>query len=171
MIVRFKPMALWSRNVIGAVVAAIALGVMTATQLYPQWSDYREKVVPAHVVPRKAALDVYGQTWQLGSIRRFTTLPKTTADRLPPDTVLFVVTIDRSGSPSVGYCVGVAVDGQRQWRDQGVGAFGVRAPDGTASGCAHPGPLQFTFLLPSDSEPTAVDITRGDTRILLRLML
>ncbi len=162
----------WRRNLVGVAVAAAAAAVIVATELYPDWSTYRDTVVPGHTVASGKSLDAYGQTWQLGSIQHLDALPSgALPHQLPKGTTLLVVTIDRSGSPTLGYCVGYATDGTHRWRAQGIGQFAVPTPDGATLLCSDPGRLQFSFLLPDAAVPTAVDVVDGEGRIRLRFTL
>ena len=164
-------MTLWRRNLIGAAVAVAAAAIIIGTQLYPPWSDYRDTVVPAHVVAPRDKLMAYGQTWQLGEIRHLNTSSNPIAPKLPGGTTLFVVTIDRSGSSTLEACVGVLTDGLRRWSAQRPGQFAAPVTDGATSVCGKPGRLQLSFLLPGDAVPTAVDITDFTGRIFLRVLL
>ncbi|MET0699692.1 MAG: hypothetical protein ABWY93_08500 [Mycobacterium sp.] len=163
--------ALWKRNLIGAVVVVVALVVYTGTELLPDWSTYRHTVTPAVIVPADQAGTVDGLTWRVTAVRHLAASPRAYADPLPKGTVLEVVSIDRSGAQPDGSCVGVITDGQRRWQAQGVGGFAVTPPDGATGNCTRPGPVQFTFVLPQDAVPTAVDVTDFSGRILVRLTL
>jgi hypothetical protein len=163
--------ALWKRNVIGAVVAAVALAVYIAFYLYPEWSTYRQTVTPAHVVPADQSLSVDGVTWRISQVRHLNAGPGRTQP-LPEKTVLSVVSVERAGAAALGEgCVGVMTDGQRRWRAQVVGVYTVALPDGVSGNCSKPGPVQFTFVLPQDAVPTAVDVTTPSGQIMLRLEL
>ena len=70
-------LALWQRNLIGAAVAAVALGVIIPFDLWPQWADYRATVEPAHVIAPRQSLAVDGQTWSVADVRA-------SAPRTPP---------------------------------------------------------------------------------------
>ena len=50
---RARLSALWVRNVIGAVVVAVAVGVVVTTILGDQWATYRHTVVPEHRCARR----------------------------------------------------------------------------------------------------------------------
>jgi hypothetical protein len=163
--------ALWKRNVIGAAVVVVALAVYIGTEIRPDWSTYRHTVTPALIVPADRSGTVDGQTWRVTSVRHLAGSTSPYADPLPKSTVLEVVSIDRTGTQPDGSCVGVITDGQRRWQAQGVAGFAVTAPDGVTGNCSRPGPVQFTFVLPRDAVPTAVDVTDFSGRILVRLTL
>lgn len=160
------------RNVAGAVVTAVVLAIIVATQLWPSWSRYAGTVEPAHVVAADASADVGGHVWQLGPI----THPAPTAGlygrrRLPPGTVRLVVTVERSGGADNAPCTGAVTDGHRRWNAERLNGYGVPLTDGASESCLHPGALQWTFLLPADVLPTAVDVVGLDWRIVVRLLL
>jgi hypothetical protein len=163
--------ALWKRNAIGATVAVVALAVFAVCYLRPEWSAYRQTVLPPHVVPAGQSLEVDGLTWRVSSVRHLASSPGIAAPALPEGTVLSVVSIDRSGDAAGQSCGGVLTDGNRLWRAQVVGVYTVLPPDGVTGDCSKPGPVQFTFVLPQDAVPTAVDITTGNGQIKLRLQL
>jgi hypothetical protein len=163
--------ALWKRNAIGVTVAAVALAVFAVCYLRPEWSAYRRTVQPPHVVPADQSLQVDGLIWRVSSVRHLASSPGVAAPALPQGTVLSVVSIDRSGDAAGQPCVGVLTDGNRRWQAQVVGVYTVLPPDGVTGNCSKPGPVQFTFVLPQDAVPTAVDITTGNGQIMLRLEL
>jgi hypothetical protein len=167
--------ALWVRNLIGAVVAAAAIGVLVFTglgDLGQSWTTYRHTVVPGAVVPAGQSGDADGRTWKIDAIRHLNRSPRNFGPELPQGTVLTVITIDRSGPPPTdGICNGVLTDGQRRWKSEGVGGFSAPEVDGVTSLCNQPGRLQFTFLLPQDVVPTAMDVVRVDGRITVRMLL
>jgi hypothetical protein len=163
--------ALWKRNVIGGVVAAAALATYLTTEFLPDWSTYRHSVVPALVVQADQTGTVDGQTWRLASVRHLDHNSGIGATPLPANTVLAVVSIERSGMQPSGLCVGVITDGQRRWQAQGIAGFTETPPAEATGNCTQPGPVQFTFLLPREAVPTAVDVTDFSGRILARLML
>jgi hypothetical protein len=163
---------LWVRNLIGIAVAVAALTTICIVELSPQWSDYRRASEPEQVVSSGASASVLGQTWRLGSVRRITTLPdRPFGASIPKGATLAVVTIERSGTPGTGQCVGVLTDGRRRWQDQSSSSVDYPISPGATLFCSKPGPLQFNFLLPSNVRPTAVDITDGSDAILLRITL
>jgi hypothetical protein len=164
---------LWQRNVIGATVSAVALTVIAATELAPGWRDYRDSHRPEHVVPAGQTGDVAGESWRVASIRHLNSNPSGfgKARRVPEGTILDVVTVERSGPPAQRGCAAVLTDGHRRWKPESVGGYMVLPPEGTAFDCAKPGPMQFSFLIPGDAVPTALDITDPHGRILLRLQL
>jgi hypothetical protein len=163
--------ALWKRNAIGAAVAVVALAVFAVCYLRPEWSAYRQTVQPPHVVPAGQSVEMDGLTWRVSSVRHLASSPGVAAPALPRGTVLSVVSIDRSGDAAGQPCVGVLTDGNRHWQAQVVGVYTVLPPDGVTGNCSKPGPVQFTFVLPQDAVPTAVDITTGNGQIMLRLEL
>ncbi|MBB3754480.1 hypothetical protein FHT44_007006 [Mycolicibacterium sp. BK634] len=157
------PAKLWQRNIIGVVVAALVLAVLVVTELGPDWSRYRHTVVPAHVVGAGQTGWFDGQTWTVTGVRHL---------KAPPDgTVLHVVSINRTGAPDGDMCTGVLTDGRRRWQAEGVAGFGPQLPDGVSDRCIGKGPVQFSFLLPHDAVPTAVDVVDLDGRIRVRLEL
>jgi hypothetical protein len=163
-----RRLSLWRRNLLGAVVAAAAIAVLVAVDVWPQWRSYREAVEPRHVVAPRQSLTVDGQTWAVGEVRHLGRNPVAGAPPLPEGTVLTVVTLDRSGpAPPDAYCIGVLTDGQRRWRGD---TFSVPGDAGAGS-CARPGRLRWSFVVPDNAVPTAVDVTTVDRSILLRLQL
>jgi hypothetical protein len=164
---------LWQRNVIGAAVAAVALTVIAATELAPGWRDHRDSHHPEHVVPAGQTAEVAGESWRVGSVRHLNTNPSGFGKtrQVPQGTILDVVTVERSGPPALQGCSAVLTDGQRRWKSESVGGYQVLPPEGSAFDCAKPGPMQFSFLIPGDAMPTALDITDHRGRILLRLEL
>jgi hypothetical protein len=163
--------ALWQRNVIGGVVAAASLAMYLTTEFLPDWSTYRHSVVPALVVQADHTGTSDGQAWRLASVRHLDRNSGVGATPLPANTVLAVVSIERSGTQPAGLCVGVITNGQQRWQAQGIAGFTETPPDGATGNCTQPGPVQFTFLLPRDVVPTAVDVTDFSGRILARLTL
>jgi hypothetical protein len=89
--------ALWKRNAIGATVAVVALAVFTLCYLRPEWSAYRQTVLPPHAAPAGQSLEVDGLTWRVSSVRHLARSPGVAAPALPEATVLAVVSIERSG--------------------------------------------------------------------------
>jgi hypothetical protein len=166
-----RPLPLWQRNVIGAVVAAVAVGVFVVIDLGPQWSEYRHTVVPETVVAAGNSGTADGQTWKVESIRHLNRDPASFGPPLPAGTVLTAVTLERSGPTSDEICVGVITDGSRRWQAEGVGGFRPPLAGGVNTLCNKPGPVQFTFLLPHDVVPTAMDVTTLDGQIRVRLLL
>jgi hypothetical protein len=65
----------------------------------------------------------------------------------------------------------VLTDGNRRWKNESVGGFIAPEGDGVTSLCNQPGLLQFTFLLPQDVVPTAMEVVTLDGRITVRLQL
>ena len=172
---RARLSALWMRNVIGAVVAAAALGVLVFTDLGglgESWAEYRRTVVPAAVVPAGERGDAEGHSWEIVSIRHLNRSPTSFGPPLPSHTVLTVITVDRSGPPPTdAICNGVLTDGERRWKNEGIGGFTAPEADGVTNLCNQAGRLQFTFLLPQDAVPTAMDVVAFDGRIAVRMLL
>lgn len=165
-----RTLRLWQRNVIGLAVAAVAAGVLGITELYPDWSAYRARVTPAVLVAKGDSVTAYGQTWRLGSIHHLNAVPHAPTNTLPTHTALTVVTLERTGTPPAGECTAVITDGRRRWQ---TAAIGNAAPlvGGATDRCTKAGPLQLSFLLPSDAVPTAVDLINTDGGIMLRITL
>ena len=159
------------RNVVSAVVTTIALAIIGATQLWPSWSRYAGTVDPAHVVAAGASADVDGRVWRLGAITHPAPTVGMYGRRLPPGTVRLVVRVERSGAGDPGSCTGAVTDGQRRWNAQRLNGYAVPVTDDIAESCVRPGALQWTFLLPDDVLPTAVDVVGSDGRIVVRLLL
>ena len=169
---RARLSALWVRNVIGTVVTAAAVGVLIFTGLGESWAEYRRTVVPGAVLPAGQSGDAGGHTWKVDSVKHLNRTPRSFGPQLPSGTVLTVVTVDRSGSPPPEViCNGVITDGKRRWKNEGVGGFTAPEGDGVTSLCSQPGLLQFTFLLPQDVVPTAMDVVQFDGDITVRLQL
>jgi hypothetical protein len=172
---RSRLSALWVRNLIGAAVTAAALAVLVFTGLGglgESWAGYRHTVVPGAVVPAGQSGDAAGHTWKIDAIRHLNRSPRDFGPRLPAGAVLTVITVDRSGPPPTDtICNGVITDGKRRWKSERIGTFSVPEGDGVTSLCNEPGLIQFTFLLPHDVVPTAVDIVQMDGRITVRLLL
>lgn len=166
-----RRVVLWQRNVIGVVVAAAAVGVFVAIDLGPAWLTYRHTVVPETVVPAGKSGTADGQTWKVDSIRHLNRSPVNFGPPLPTGTVLMVVTVDRSGPTTEEICIGVITAGTQRWKAEGVGGFRPPLADGISTLCNKPGRVQFTFLLPHDVVPTAMDVTTLDGQITVRLMM
>ncbi|MGE2737853.1 hypothetical protein [Mycolicibacterium vaccae] len=167
-----RSLKLWQRNVIGAVVTAVALAVGTVTDLVPKWEVYRASVHPATVAGPRQSVTVDDMTWSLGTIRHLGRTVTPFGAPLPEGTVVTVVTVQRDGAagPQLG-CGGVLTDGRHRWRGQSVAEFGLRPLAGGAPTCTAAGALEWAFLIPGDVVPTAVDVTTLDGSILLRLQL
>jgi hypothetical protein len=169
---RARPSALWVRNMIGAIIAAAAIAVLFITGMGESWTTYRHTVVPEAVVPKGQSRDADGRSWKLDAVRHLNRSPEDFGPRLPTGTVLTVVSVDRSGPPQADViCNGVITDGNRRWKSEGVGGFRAPEPDGVTSLCSKPGLLQFTFVLPRDVVPAAMDVTTLDGQITVRLLL
>jgi len=165
------PATLWQRNIIGVVVAALALTVLVVTDLAPDWSRYRHTVTPAHIVAAGRTGTFDGQTWTIARVQHLNKASGPGAKALPAGTVLQVVSIDRTGAPDGDMCNGVLTDGSRRWQAEGLAGYGPMPPVGTSDRCTGKGPVQFSFLLPDDVVPTAVDVVDLDGRIRVRLEL
>ncbi|MGE2719249.1 hypothetical protein [Mycolicibacterium celeriflavum] len=165
--------ALWVRNIIGAVVAAAALGVIIATTLGDQWATYRSTVDPEVVVPKGQSGTADGYTWSVESIKHLNRNPMRFGPALPEGSVLTVVTLDRSGPPRENpeTCTGVITDGERRWASERIGGLGPMPPDGVAARCEKPGLLQFSFVVPQQTVLTALDVTTSEGRLLVRMLL
>lgn len=163
---------LWQRNVLAAVVAAAAATVFVVTDLLPEWTKYHHTVVPEHVIPAGATGTVDGRTWRIDGVRHLNKAPTPRPQPLPDGTVLQIVTIERSGAAVPGEsCAGVITDGRRRWNAEWNSGYGMVPPEGSTDNCTKAGPVQFSFLLPGDAVPTAVDVTAPDGQISLRLEL
>jgi hypothetical protein len=170
-----KLSALWVGNLIGAVIAAAAVAVLVFTGLGgfgESWEQYRHTVAPGAVVPAGQSGDADGRTWKVHSIRHLNSSPQEFGPQLPNGAVLTVITVERSGPPPTDVvCNGVVTDGRSRWKSESVGGFSAPESDGVTSLCSQPGLLQFTFLLPHDVVPTAMDVVQLDGRITVRLLL
>lgn len=160
---------LWFKNAVSGVVVVVAFSGLALVSFRGPWRTYQDSVTPAHLVRAGQIETIDGQTWQLGRIKHLGKLPRAWNSKVPKGTELAVVTIERSGpsSPDM-YCQALLTDGVRSWKgDQTV--YTVPLPDGVSSSCVKPGSLQFSFLIPEDAHPTAVDIIEAyGTRILIR---
>ncbi len=165
------PARLWQRNIIGLVVAAFALAVLVVVELAPQWSGYRNTVVPPHVAAAGHAVSFDGQTWTVSGVQHLNKLTGPGAKKLPEGAVLQVVSIERAGAPEGDMCTAMITDGQRRWQAEGIGGYGARLPEGVSDRCTGTGAVQFSFLLPDDVVPKAVDVVNLDGRIRVRLEL
>ena len=79
--------------------------------------------------------------------------------------------MERTGPVTNEICRGVITDGVRRWNAEGIGGLQPRPPDGASTMCNQPGLLQYTFLLLKDVVPTALDITKYQGQMLVRLLL
>ncbi|MEN4478251.1 hypothetical protein [Mycolicibacterium cosmeticum] len=150
---------LWQRNLIGTAVAAAALAVIVVSTVAPAWRNYERTVQPAHIAAPHRSIDVDGQTWSIRTVSRSTRAAGSGA-ALPEGTVLMNVVVERSGAPADGFgCTGYLIQGDRSWR----------ASAGPPCGAAVTMP--WSFLIPASAEPDAVDVTKSDGSILIRLRL
>lgn len=164
--------ALWVRNIIGAAVAAAAIGVIIVTVLWGQWTTYRHTVIPEAVVPVGQTGTAGGYTWKVENVKHLNRNPAGYGPDLPAGSVLTVITVDRSGPPSDVICKGVITDGTHQWDAENIGGFAPTPPEGVATICGgKSGPVQFSFLLPQDVVPTAMEVATFDGRITARMLL
>jgi hypothetical protein len=163
---------LWVRNVMGTVVALAAIVVVIFTEFSESWATYRHTVVPGTVVPAGQSGEAAGYTWKVAGTKYLNRSPSRYGPPLPTGTVLRVVAVERTGPPPEKVvCNGFITDGERRWKSEGVGGFTAPERDGVTSLCSMPGNLQFTFLLPQDAVPTAMDIVQFDGAITVRLLL
>ena len=140
-LMRARLSALWVRNVIGTIVIG---GGHRCAHLHrasaSQWAKYRHTIVPEAVVPAGQSGD---GGWAHLEDRRDPASESESGrygPKLPPDTVLTVITVDRAGSlPTRRICNGVITDGQRRWKNEGIGGFQPPATDGVTSLCSQPG--------------------------------
>lgn len=149
---------LWRRNVVAAIVLALALAVVVVTRLGPQWNGYRDTIVPPVIVDRGESATLDGHRWQLGAVTHLDG---------PGDATGFVVSVQRAGEGALPPCRGVLTDGKRRW----AAVPGPALDAGATAVCDLPGPLQLRFEIPGSTVPTALDITEPDGQILLRLRL
>ena len=114
-----------------------------------------------------------GSTWKVDSVRHLNRSPLNFGPPLPTGTVLTVITVDRSGPPAdEADLYGVITDGERTLEGRRRRRIQSNPPDdGVTSMCSKPGLLQFTFLLPQDVVPTAIDVTKFDGEITVRMLL
>lgn len=163
---------LWVRNVIGAVVALASIAVLIVTSYADSWTTYRHTVVPDAVVAKGETGQAGGYTWRLDGIKHLNKSSRSFGLPMPANTVLTVVTVERTGPPPEKViCNGFLTDGEHRWKSEGVAGFSAPEADGVTSLCSQPGLLQYTFLVPADVVPTAMDIAQFDGRITVRLLL
>jgi hypothetical protein len=124
------------------------------------------------VIAAGDAGEVAGTTWRVESVRYFGSSSNRLQPELPEGTVVHVVTVARSGTAVAG-CSALITDGRQRWSTEpSGGGYGPLPPEGTTSGyCGATNWAQFSFLLPGDVVPVAVDITDWAGRILVRLAL
>lgn len=157
---------LWRRNTAAGIVGGVALTVVAATQLWPEWARYRDTVLPAQIVARGGQASMDGQRWRVDAVRRLETAPGPAV--IPDGAVRIVVTISRDGPGFAGTCAGTLSDGTRRWAaDPVAGPTG----SGTTTVCSLPGNLEFVFQTPAEVTPTALDVTGSADRILVRFLL
>lgn len=165
--------ALWVRNLIGAVVAVVALVVVITTTLGDQWEKYRQTTVPEVVVAKGQSGTADGFTWKVETIKHMNRNPLRFGPDLPQGAVLTVITVDRSGPARENppTCDGVITDGARRWASEKVGGMAPMTSDGVSMRCEKPGLQQFAFVLPRQVVPTALDVTTSEGRLLVRMLL
>lgn len=168
---RLMPADLFRRNLIGLLVVTAVLATLYLTEYRANWSAYRDTVVAEHSAVPGGSVEVGGLTWSIKSTRHYTVLPGSLAHELPEGTGALVVTIDRQGTGENVICGGVITDGTRRWRVEGIGFTSAPLKPGTTDNCSAPGPVQFTFILPREARPTAVDVLAYNGGIMVRLGL
>lgn len=168
---KFLPPDLFRRNLIGLLALLAAFGILYVTKLGSAWSGYRHTIEPEHTAAVGSSVDAGGLSWQIERVRRLDVLPGPIARPLPGGTVASVVTIRRQGNGPDVPCLGAITDGTQRWKAEGIGLRSVLPPPQTTVNCSAPGPVQFTFILPRDTTPTAVEVLRYDDRIMVRLRL
>ncbi|MGH3725836.1 MAG: hypothetical protein ACRDUS_17135 [Mycobacterium sp.] len=166
---------LWFRNTValliafGAFVGGIYLDVLRA----PLYGDYFESRFPSHAIARGQTESIDGQDWSLTEVRELSQVPLARKP-LPKGAEVTVVRLGRTGIPSAtDLCSAYLVDGDRRWKaESSFGGYWVKPPDdGTTQDCYKPGPLQFSFLIPTDVKPKWVEILNGDGSLKARLDL
>jgi len=163
---------MFRRNLIGLLVVMAALATLYVTKYHDNWSVYRNSMVPEATGAPGETVTADDVTWGVEKIRYVRALPGYSAGHpLPEGTGAAIVTVKRQGAPTDTGCTGVLTDGVRRWKAEGVGFSAAPLPDGTTDNCTKPGPVQFTFILPRDASPTAVDILDYRGRITVRLPL
>ena len=167
---------LWFKNSAAAVVALLALASAIPLSVYDRedYQDYRASRIPARTIEPGTSATIDGQVWTLGSVRQFGRSPA--AHRAAPKgTAITVVQITRTGGASHSVrCTAYLIDGDRRWQaEDAYGSdFWVPPPDDRTTGsCDKPGSLQFSFLVPDDARPSAVDLVDLDRRIEVRVKL
>lgn len=165
------PPDLLRRNLIGVLVVIAGLAAYYLTEIGPGVSDYRRETSVAPTAPAGGQVRADGLTWRLESIRRLPALRGPMARPLPAGTTAQIVTISRTGSGPDAGCDAVLADGTSRWRSEGLGSRSVLPPEGTTTDCSAPGPVQFTFIVPQGTDPTAVDVVDYGNRIIARLLV
>ena len=161
---------LWQRNVLATPLLLAGLLIWTSLQAWPAWTGYLRTVVPAVAVGRGDTAIVDGASWRIEDIKRRRVEPKQGGLPVAEGAVFTTVVVDRSGEQELGEsCTGVLTDGTREWLADLVAE--VPLAEGATSICTDPGPLQFSFEIPGDVVPSALDIKSSDGRILVRMGL
>ena len=159
----------WQRTAIGVPAVVVSLSVIIAVQLWPQWSSYRNTIVPSVTLQAGEAVAIDGRTWQIASVRRGDARSAPAASALPKGTSLAVITLTRSGADPEQGCSAMLTDGRRRWSPDLANSVPLVA--GATGLCGLPGPLQSTFVVPVGTTLEALDIMAPDGRIELRLLL
>jgi len=166
---------LWFKNGVGAVIAVAALVAAIPVSVYDRddFRAYRASRIPAHTVGPGTSVGIDGQEWSLGSVRQYGRSPAARR-AAPKGTAITVVQISRSGTAShPARCTAYLIEGDRRWRAEEAygGDFWVPPADDATGECTEPGSLQFSFLVPDDAHPSAVDLVDADRGITVRVRL
>ena len=166
------PTDLFRRNLIGLLVTTAALATLYLTQYRTDWTAYRNTVVPEHTAATGGTVSADGLTWSVESTRYYRQVPGYSfGTTLPEGTGAIVVTLNRNGDVKGTICNATITDGARHWKAEGIGFSSAQLQPGTTDNCSAPGPVQFTFVLPRDVRPTAVDVLDYSGQIMVRLYL
>ncbi|WP_323753500.1 hypothetical protein [Mycobacteroides abscessus] len=149
-----------------AVVAAVTIAAIGFLSFRGPWATYRRRVTPAHTLPAGQLQVVDGQARELRAIPHLGNRPRSFASAIPKRPEFSSPTIKRPGPAPAVYCRARITDGTHAWLDESYS--GIPFPDGTSDMCSKPGSLQFAFVLPEQTQATAVEIMDGD-RISVRL--
>lgn len=161
------PRDLFRRNLIGLLVVVGALSVLYLTKYHDRLSAYRQTVTPEHIAAAGGTAEAGGLTWGIGSVRYRAEL----SGPLPQGTGAVVVTVARDGAGPDVVCHAVLTDGTRRWQAEGIAGTVAKVPPGATGNCSAPGPVQFTFIVPQDVRPTAVDVLDATNAIMVRLQV
>ncbi len=165
------PAKLWQRNLLACLVVIAALAVLAWTQDYSRWSAYLSSETPAQVVAAGDSGTVDGHTWRIEAVQHLNALPGRSVQKLPEGTVLQTITVEHSGPELSTGCKGVITDGHDRWDAEGVGGVIPRTPDDVSTVCSGAPSTLFSFVLPRDVVPTALDILDSNGGIMVRLEL
>lgn len=167
----------WVRNTVGLVVAvgAFSAGIYLDVLRAPLFAQYFESRFPSHPIARGQTESVQGQDWSLAEVKTVTQIPRL-REPLPEGAEVRTVRIGRTGPVSAtgfGVCYAYLVDGDRRWKaETAYGTYWVKPPDdGTTPECYKPGPLEFSFLVPTNAAPKWVEILNSDGSLKARLDL